>query len=143
MFISFLAHNCCPHFVGPKCDIEISDVVFEKHQPTSHSLYVEQIIPNHLSLISNIPKRNLKTQNTLLKSTEEKEDQVILACLKGEKSSYLFLLESTNKKGFLQCLAWLMSFILFLAKGKTPISYSKQGSFKIFIYNSPNILQQS
>ena len=46
---------------------------------------------------------------------KEKEDQVILECLKGEKSSHLFLLQTTNKKGgsamLLGLLAYSMSFI--------------------------------
>ena len=57
----------------------------------------------YVQLFGNLNIQNVKlsTYSTLLKSTEEKEDQVILACLKGEISSYLFLLETNQqKRGF-------------------------------------------
>ena len=90
------------------------------------------------------PKLNLTTQNTLLKSIEEKEDQVILACLKGEKSSYLFLLETTNKKrGFFNAWLGLCHSFYFLLRGKRPFHIANKVPLKYLPTCSPNILQQS
>ena len=63
---------------------------------------------------------------------EEKEDQVILECLKGEKSSHLFLLETTNKKEGSAMLLALFYVIHFLGNAQFKVSMLR--SFKIFTY---------